>query len=260
MSSYKKVQEWDDSAGLEAFQNANFCQWAKINNYQCDIPLPDPDTYIDDVDYDLFIDPELVADLDYCEQKQAAARRGLTNQQLYAKSDVLDIGNTIKPRGLNVAESSYGYDVKGKSSNSWNSASRGRNGAYGSRWRTSNARGDACVKNSWQGNERDNAWNTGLHETSGCHGNSNNQAGGKYGRGCFDSRKMTSVFKTDHYLLNSGQKNFRGKQSRFDHNEKTIYPGRRTTLQWRPKSCVPGKDQAPNDSGATLQREKSVSL
>ncbi|XP_039127899.1 uncharacterized protein LOC120263982 [Dioscorea cayenensis subsp. rotundata] len=246
--SYKKVQEWDDSAGLEAFQNANFCQWAKINNCQCNIPLPDPDMYIDDVDYDVFIDPELVADLDYCEQKQAAARRGLTNQQLSAKSDVLDIGNTIKPSGCKVAESSYSYGVNGKSSNAWNSASWGRNGAYGGRWRTSNSWGDACVKYSYKGNELDNAWNAGLPETSGCHGNTNNQAGRKYGRGRFDSRTMTSVFKTDHCLLNGGRKNFRGKQSRSDHNETTIYPGRRTTLQWRPKSSVPGKNQAPNDS------------
>ncbi|KAH7679348.1 hypothetical protein IHE45_06G052400 [Dioscorea alata] len=253
--SYKKVQEWDDSAGLEAFQNANFCQWAKINNYQCDITLPDPDMYIDDVDYDVFIDPELVADLDYCEQKQAAAKRGLTNQQLSVKYDVLDIDNTIKPSGWNVAESSYGYGVKGKSSNSWNSSSWDRNGAYGGRWRTSNAWGDACMKNCWKGNARDNAWNASLPKTSGSHGNTNNQVGRKYGKGCFDSRKMTSVFKTDHYPLNSGQKNFRGKS---DHNEKIIYPGRRTTLQWRPKSCVPGKNQVPNDSGATLQREKSV--
>lgn len=63
MSLYKIVQEWDDSGGLEAFQNAKFRYWAKINNRQCDIPLPDPDLYIDEVDYNAVIDPEVVVDL-----------------------------------------------------------------------------------------------------------------------------------------------------------------------------------------------------
>ncbi|KAJ0980887.1 hypothetical protein J5N97_009142 [Dioscorea zingiberensis] len=60
---YKNIQEWNDSAGLEAFQNAKSRYWAKINNLPCDVPLPDPDMYIDEVDYDVVIDPELVADL-----------------------------------------------------------------------------------------------------------------------------------------------------------------------------------------------------
>lgn len=59
----------------------------------------------------------------------------------------------------------------------------------------------ACVKNSWWWSEEDNAWNLGLHKTSGCHGDTVNEAGGNCGRdkdgvGCFDSRNTTLAFKT----------------------------------------------------------------
>lgn len=42
-----------------------------------------------------------------------------------------------------------------------------------------------------------------MHKTSRSHGNTNNEASEKYDRdkdkvGCFDSRKITLAFKTDH--------------------------------------------------------------
>ncbi|GER27729.1 pentatricopeptide repeat-containing protein [Striga asiatica] len=66
---YPNVQYWDASSGEEALQNAKRRYWAMINGIPCDTPLPDPDTYIDKIDWDPHLDPELMADLDrqYCD-------------------------------------------------------------------------------------------------------------------------------------------------------------------------------------------------
>ncbi|XP_058107210.1 uncharacterized protein LOC131250860 [Magnolia sinica] len=61
---YKNIVDWNDSAGEEALQNAKARFWATINGLPCNISLPDPDMYIDEVDWNCSIDPELVADLE----------------------------------------------------------------------------------------------------------------------------------------------------------------------------------------------------
>ncbi|EXB93950.1 hypothetical protein L484_015495 [Morus notabilis] len=61
---YDSVVKWNDSAGEEAFNNAKSRFWAKINGLPCDISSPDPDIYIDDIDWDASIDPELFLDLE----------------------------------------------------------------------------------------------------------------------------------------------------------------------------------------------------
>ncbi|KAM0948765.1 hypothetical protein DsansV1_C06g0062861 [Dioscorea sansibarensis] len=65
MLSYKKVQEWDDSAGLEAFQDAKFCHCAKITNRQCETC-----TLMMLNMMHVFIDPELVADWHFLSQNK----------------------------------------------------------------------------------------------------------------------------------------------------------------------------------------------
>ncbi|MQL89051.1 hypothetical protein Taro_021619 [Colocasia esculenta] len=64
MSYYSNVLDWDDSAGKEAFDNAKSRFFAKINGLTCDISLPGPDIYIDEIDWDAEIDPQLLLDLD----------------------------------------------------------------------------------------------------------------------------------------------------------------------------------------------------
>ncbi|CAK8543173.1 unnamed protein product [Lathyrus sativus] len=64
MESHSDVMKWDDSAVKHAFHDAKNRFWAEINGYPCDIPLPDPDMYIDEVDWDASFDPELYLDLD----------------------------------------------------------------------------------------------------------------------------------------------------------------------------------------------------
>ncbi|XP_057807801.1 uncharacterized protein LOC131022367 [Salvia miltiorrhiza] len=62
--SYPSVLNWDGSAGKEALEKAKQRFWAKINGLLCDDPLPDPDMYIGEIDWNPHIDHELMEDLD----------------------------------------------------------------------------------------------------------------------------------------------------------------------------------------------------
>ncbi|CAN6444152.1 unnamed protein product [Victoria cruziana] len=72
MPLFENVVQWNDSAGEEAFSNAKKRFWAKINGLPCDVSLPDPDIYIDEIDWDSIdnVDPELLSAL---EQQEAVA-------------------------------------------------------------------------------------------------------------------------------------------------------------------------------------------
>ncbi|KAJ4787124.1 FK506-binding-like protein [Rhynchospora pubera] len=61
---YKNILQWDDSAALESFQAARSRFNAEYSGEPCDTPLPDPDMYIDQIDHDCVIDPELIADIE----------------------------------------------------------------------------------------------------------------------------------------------------------------------------------------------------
>ncbi|XP_068658166.1 uncharacterized protein [Aristolochia californica] len=64
MCFYTNVVQWNDSAGEEAFRNAKARFWAKLHGVPCNISLPDPDIYIDEIDWNCYIDPELLNELD----------------------------------------------------------------------------------------------------------------------------------------------------------------------------------------------------
>ncbi|KAK7244493.1 hypothetical protein RIF29_39316 [Crotalaria pallida] len=64
MYLHENVLKWNDSAGKEAFDNAKRRFWADFNGLPCDISSPDPNIYIDDVDWNSSIDPELLLDLE----------------------------------------------------------------------------------------------------------------------------------------------------------------------------------------------------
>ncbi|WJX78328.1 hypothetical protein P8452_61564 [Trifolium repens] len=64
MFMYPNVLKWNDSAVKEAFDNAKNRFWAELNGFPCNIPLPDPNIYIDDVDWNAPVDNELYLDLD----------------------------------------------------------------------------------------------------------------------------------------------------------------------------------------------------
>ncbi|XP_022153948.1 uncharacterized protein LOC111021336 isoform X2 [Momordica charantia] len=64
MYLYDSVVKWNDSAGEEAFHNAKSRFWAKINGLPCDISMPDPNIYIDEIDWNCSVDPDLLLDLE----------------------------------------------------------------------------------------------------------------------------------------------------------------------------------------------------
>ncbi|RWR86642.1 hypothetical protein CKAN_01555100 [Cinnamomum micranthum f. kanehirae] len=64
LSSHQKVMEWNDSAGQEALQNAKTSFWAEINGPLCYVPLPNPNLYIDVIDWSSSVDPKLLPALD----------------------------------------------------------------------------------------------------------------------------------------------------------------------------------------------------
>ncbi|KAM0981265.1 hypothetical protein ACFX2A_014619 [Malus domestica] len=64
MYLYESIVQWNDSANLETFNNEKYRFWAAINGVPCNISLPDPDIYIDDIDWNSSIDPELILDLE----------------------------------------------------------------------------------------------------------------------------------------------------------------------------------------------------
>lgn len=61
---FGNLEKWDDSGALENFQSAKTRFWAKYHGQPSDIPLPDPDMYIDQIDHHCKVDPKLVAGLD----------------------------------------------------------------------------------------------------------------------------------------------------------------------------------------------------
>ncbi|CAA7405883.1 unnamed protein product [Spirodela intermedia] len=64
MSFYSNVVDWDDSAGKEAFEKAKSRFYAEINGLPCQIALPGPDLFIDEVNWNAEIDPQLVLELE----------------------------------------------------------------------------------------------------------------------------------------------------------------------------------------------------
>ncbi|KAL8459989.1 hypothetical protein ACS0TY_031771 [Phlomoides rotata] len=59
---HPKALEWNDIAAKEAFNNAKRRFWSQKHHFSCDVPLPDPNLYIYNIDWDSKIDIEL--DLD----------------------------------------------------------------------------------------------------------------------------------------------------------------------------------------------------
>lgn len=64
MHLYDNVVRWNDTAAEEAFKNAKSRFWAEMNGLPCNVKSPDPDTYIDKVDWNTSVDPELLLDLE----------------------------------------------------------------------------------------------------------------------------------------------------------------------------------------------------
>ncbi|KAK9671125.1 hypothetical protein RND81_12G008300 [Saponaria officinalis] len=64
MYQHKKILEWNDSAVEEAFRDAKNRFLANIHGQPCDIKLPDPDIFNDNVNWNSTVDPDLLSDLE----------------------------------------------------------------------------------------------------------------------------------------------------------------------------------------------------
>jgi len=141
---YKEVDQWDDSAAFENFQNAKSRFRSHYHGQPSDIPLPDPDLYIEKVDHRCEVDPELVADLEkvrlpFEADNEFAVGANKKSQNQPGNWDVY----VEKPAEVNKWEednsrSNMGWGVP---LNSWNKISSG--------W------GDALVQPSWGNSDND---------------------------------------------------------------------------------------------------------
>ncbi|KAE9612477.1 hypothetical protein Lalb_Chr06g0173531 [Lupinus albus] len=64
LSLHENVMKWDDSACIEAFDNAKKRFSASIKGIPCTISLPNPDIYINDIHWNSIVDDELIMELE----------------------------------------------------------------------------------------------------------------------------------------------------------------------------------------------------
>ncbi|KAJ9139649.1 hypothetical protein P3X46_030362 [Hevea brasiliensis] len=91
-SKFTKIMEWYDSAGKESFQQAKKRFWAK-NRLPCKLfPLPSPDMYIDQINWNAKLDPQLFLDLEEARRQVQDHKEG---------NDCISLAD-IKPTGWDV--------------------------------------------------------------------------------------------------------------------------------------------------------------
>lgn len=166
MYCHSNVLDWEDTAGEEAFQNAKKRFWAEMNGLYCDIRLPDPDIYIDEIDWNPVIDTELIKELDQEyfapddreENRKAGRKNKKTRNCVTIPSDNLD--NGVNPWECNIIPGTGAWESKSTGLNQWNNNTNSSknlenkdnpwecNVAQGSGNKEDNAWGD-CKNNSW---------------------------------------------------------------------------------------------------------------
>ncbi|XP_059649165.1 uncharacterized protein LOC132295099 [Cornus florida] len=243
MHCHSDVINWNDSAGEEAFHNAKKRFWAEINSLPCDITLPDPNIYIDEIDWNSKIDPELMLDVD----------REYFNPDEGKNNDKVEI--TIQKAHNSVSGPSLGLDVKnlGNCGNPWEcgyvqGTAQGWDNWDNSRnldnvdnpWERGSSQGNGASKdNAWGGcadtsrefqpglncinqannldNNYDNPWERGFQtvgsvKLNGSVNVGNNSWGNRWKVGVHESRNMTKVDNPwqNNFLQDSGAPNDRG--------------------------------------------------
>ncbi|WCJ33406.1 hypothetical protein M5689_014772 [Euphorbia peplus] len=224
MYLYENVVQWNDSACEEAFHNAKSRFWAKMKGLLCDISLPDPDEYIDEVDWNSEIDPELYLDLErefkYPDEKDNKEEGVILDNNLLNQSfsctgwgeaeedlqkaaaggldpryrDFDDKGINVNPQKSNVSQSN-GAITDNELGNTWKDSDGWKNNYNG--WE------DNC--NEWSHmNERSGGEEWGMWD-----GNT----GKREGAGFYMSRYKTSRFNGDDHQIDRGWwRNGRGRK------------------------------------------------
>lgn len=213
MYLYENVVQWNDSAVEEAFHNAKTRFWAKINDLPCDISLPDPDVYIDEIDWNSDADPELLLDL---EREPKATEEVDKDKKVVNLNSALLLNQSFSCTGWGDSEQNFkkGTDLC-VAPNHGDSAQNASTGICENPWecngneeRKDDGWGN-CWNNSCEWNQQDNSyneWENSYNESS----NVNYGRGGDWeicdgysrkrgGMGWNMSRYKTSRFQGDDY-------------------------------------------------------------
>ena len=213
MNLHSDVVNWDDSAGKEAFDNAKSRFWAEINSLPCNIPLPDPNMYIDDVDWNSSIDPELLLGLEKASfEEDARDEVGSLSQSQLQDLPICPTGWEVdeeeKPTDpLSAAVAGgWGYDLQeNKGVDSWEQHFAPVEPAQEYEWQH-------CQNDSW-------GWNQRERYGGDLHNSGKGRGGGNGNWGAWDGynrrRENMSWSKTNAHhgnQMNRGRGNNRGRR------------------------------------------------
>ncbi|XP_062117896.1 uncharacterized protein LOC133831555 [Humulus lupulus] len=119
---HENIVKWNDSASEEAFRRAKNRFWAHINGLASEVVLPDPDIYIDEVDWNSEIDPELFLDL---ERKPEPSDYTNHDGKVLILGDSHNLNHIdlsldhISPTGWGDAEEDFKADTSRECSQTW---------------------------------------------------------------------------------------------------------------------------------------------
>lgn len=183
---YGNVVDWNDSAAEEAFHNAKKRFWEKMNGFYCEISLPDPDTYIDDIDWSPDIDPQLIKELeleyfppdDEEQNDEVMGRNKKTRSSVCVPQD--ELNKNVDEHG-NPWECQYGQVSGGAFQSKTNGWSQWNNATDSSKildnpWESINTHENGHKKgNGWNSMEsnvnQSSDWNNDVNAWhGGCHG------------------------------------------------------------------------------------------
>lgn len=262
MSVDANVLQWDDSAGEDAFHNAKNRFWAELNDIPCDLSLPDPDIYIDEIDWDSKIDSELVLDLERepipfdldtkkGEEDTIPGNMLLLNQPIVCTGWGDDEDGQIK--ATNFVPGLADCDKKvDNNHNPWvGSCAQVNEAANKKGWRSS-------WNNSWEDKNYNNYDDDNFRTGGGWGEWSRNTTNGE-GNGWQMSRYKTSRFQAeDNYRKDNGWRNDKRRKTAVNHYyNKDRNPDSR---QWKAmNSCQPLNRGPRKAAGDTWNWENAVS-
>ncbi|KAJ8756267.1 hypothetical protein K2173_025079 [Erythroxylum novogranatense] len=220
MYLYENVVKWDDSAGEEAFQNAKSRFWAEINGLPCNISLPDPDIYIDEIDWNANVDPDLLLDLELEPKAPDEREKGeevvILGSSLFLNQPFSCTGWGDFKDDMQKAAEGYGECNQniGNNWNSWDSNTGQTNGGF----KDNNL--ENCWNNSKGWEDNCNEWNKSSSGLNNVNSRAKGSGGMMDGYGkkrdvghCYMSQYKVSKFHGDDYQIDRGwRRNGRGRK------------------------------------------------
>ncbi|KAK7823108.1 hypothetical protein CFP56_035908 [Quercus suber] len=247
MYLYDNVVQWNDSAGEEAFCNAKKRYWAGINGLPCNISLPDPDIYIDKVDWNSSIDPELLLDL---EQEQETPNEVDKDEKVVILGDsLLNKSFSCTGWGEDEEELQKAADLSRHPGNEdWDRKVDNDNNP----WENSNDQNNGAMKDyGWGSHPNDsqawNKWKNSCYEWENNYNGAENvddRSGGNWGTYDDNSRKKQgsprymSRYKTSRFAGNDyqrGSNEWRNGRGRKKGNYSYVVDNKPASRQWN--SC-----------------------